>query len=87
MQLFDETVNDVPVLFFDARLAPQAAGAFGVAGSLCDDDRLLVFADPVVALAATLGEQTQEVFGLEEIRRLGGRSGALDVISGPVHSQ
>jgi hypothetical protein len=87
VQVFYETVEGLPVLFLDARHAPQAAGAFGVAGGFRDGNRLLVLTDPVVKVAAALGEQSQKVLGLAVIRRLRRRSRALDINGRPVHSQ
>jgi hypothetical protein len=87
MQVFDETVQGMPVIFVEARHAPQAARTFGVAGGFRDGDRLPVFTDPVVTVATALDEQPQEVLGLALIRRRSRRSRALDITGGPVHSQ
>src|ERR1700758_1154394 len=69
-QVLDEILQGLAVLLFDVLHAPQGGGAFGVTGGLRGGDRLVVFGDPVVNVAAALGEQPQKVFGLEAIRRL-----------------
>jgi hypothetical protein len=86
MQVFDQVVKGLPVLFFDLRHAPKAAGAFGVAAGFRGRDRLLVFTDPVVDMAAPLGEQPAEVVSLELIRPHGRRR-ALHIAVRPVHDQ
>jgi hypothetical protein len=56
VQVFDQAVEDLAVLVLDARHAPKGAGAFDVAGGFRAGDRLVVFTDPVLDMAAPLAE-------------------------------
>ena len=82
-QPFDQTVESLPILFFDTRHAPEAAGGIDVAVGFRSGDRLLIFIDSVVDETATLSEQTHEVVGLAMIRRIRHRCDGIDVIGGP----
>lgn len=85
MQLFDQAVERLPILFFDPRHAPKAAGAFQVAVGFRDGDRLLVFIDPVVDETAVLSEQTHKVVSLGAIRRIRRSCGSIHTTGRPVH--
>lgn len=85
MQVFDQAVERLPVLFFDARHAPEAAGGFGVTVGLRLGDHLVVLADAMIDEAAALGEQTQEVVGLTVIGRIRRGGGLVAANSGLTH--
>jgi hypothetical protein len=87
LQVIDQPIENLQLLFFDARHAPKTTGLFDVATRFRDGDRPLVFVDPLVNVSAALYEQTLKVFGLAVIRRLSGRGDALiDSRSRPAHA-
>ena len=86
MQVFDQAIDNLSILLFDAQQGPEAARAFDVAVAFSDGDRLLVFADPVVTNTAALGEQAQKVVGLAVIGYLRRGRGVAETARRPVHS-
>jgi hypothetical protein len=86
VQVFDQAIDNLSILLFDAQQGPEAGRAFDVAFAFSDGDRLLAFVDPVVTNTAALGEQAQKVVGLAVIGYLRCGGGVAETARRPVHS-
>src|SRR5580693_2180425 len=85
VQIFDQAIDNLSILLFDAQQGPEAGRAFDVAVAFSDGDRLLAFVDPVVTNTAALGEQAQKVVSLAVISYLRCGGGVAETARRPVH--
>ena len=82
VEVIDQPIEDLSILFFDTHHPVKAADVFGVATRFRQGDRLPVLVDPVVTELSALHEHTHEVLGLLVVGRGARGSNVIDITRG-----